>query len=231
MKYKADKDSFINEIEERKISYLVHFTKVENLVGIFGRKKLIPRVEIDKIGHPTSKGYFGVRDNLRYDDKKEYICLSIQHPNYYMFDRKQKEEGGDWCVILIDKKYIYCEHTIFSISNAASNFAQQVGIDGSFNNFMSLFKDSINKSTGYGSRRLTRENLLPCYPTCMQAEVLVRDSILCSDFIKVYFNDEQAIKHAEEMIKDELAEIRKWDISPILALFELNKRFWSEQRE
>lgn len=250
MIFKADKEKFEKEILGRGITQLVHFTKTDNLLGIFGRKKLIPRTEIDKIRGPEGhnrEGVWGVRDSIRLDGKLEYISLSIQHPNYYMFGRKQNEElsqivmdgqnfrfvnegkkkGDGWCVILINPKYIYCENTLFSISNAASNFSQESGIGGSLEHFQKLFQDNICRPRW---PLFTRTGLLPCYTTDIQAEVLVKDEISCDDFIKVCFYDEQNKENTAEIIRNELFRARRINVDSWLRLFEVDTKFWNEQR-
>ena len=72
-----------NEIEnlakELKIPYLVHFTHVSNLESIL-QNGLLSREKVDALGHDAM-----INDELRLDNHKETISVSIAHPNEKMF--------------------------------------------------------------------------------------------------------------------------------------------------
>lgn len=196
MELKANYLEFQNEIEAKQIEYLIHFTPTINLLSIFEQKKLISRASLNKMDSEQFDifDYVEFTDEIRFDDTN-YINLSIQHPNSYLFKRFRNKTADDmyitWCVLKIDKKYIYNKETLFSITNAAnSHNKRNVKVTGDIEKFRMLFAPSIQVVTSYNSRIVTRTNLPSKYPTDEQAEVLVRDEISISDILQVCFKDE-----------------------------------------
>jgi hypothetical protein len=63
----------------RRIDTLVHFTRLENLVGILA-EGILPRSTLE--GRPSGVIF---NDDIRTDNHKEAVCLSISFPNYKMF--------------------------------------------------------------------------------------------------------------------------------------------------
>lgn len=126
---------------------------------------------------------------------KSYINLSIQHPNSFLFNRFRQKMANEhhiyWCVLKIDKKYIYQEDTLFSVTNAANNHNKRnVGVTGEIDKFRMLFANSLQVITSYNSTTITRNNLKSKYTTDEQAEVLVKNEISTSDILQVCFKDE-----------------------------------------
>ena len=79
-------------------------------------------------------------------DDKNYINLSIQHPNSFLFSRFQQKTSEHihitWCVLKINPKYIYEKNTLFSVTNAAnSHNKRNVGVTGDFEKFKNLKVD------------------------------------------------------------------------------------------
>lgn len=194
------KDNYIdfqNEISSRGIEHLIHFTPTINLLSIFEQNKLLSRDLLEKfdIEQTDIFDYIEFTDDIRFDDKS-YINLSIQHPNSFLFNRfreKTKEDAHvNWCVLKIDKKYIYQIDTLFSVTNAAnSHNKRNVKVTGDIEKFKMLFSPSLQIVTSYNSRTISRTNLKDKYPTDEQAEVLVRGEIPVSDIIQVCFKDEK----------------------------------------
>jgi hypothetical protein len=198
---------FQKEMENRGIEYLIHFTPAVNLLSIFEQGKLLSRalLELPGAGRPTID-YFKFMDCIRFDDKK-YINLSIQHPNSSLFDRFQrktkKESHICWCVLKIDKKYVYQVDTLFSVTNAAnSHNKKNVGITGDIKKFRMMFAKSLQIVTAYNSKTITRNNLKDKYPTDEQAEVLVKDEIAVADILQVCFKNEQDLATGKFALND-----------------------------
>ncbi|AQW99525.1 DUF4433 domain-containing protein [Elizabethkingia anophelis] len=197
MELKSDYTEFQKEITDRGIEHLIHFTPVINLLSIFEQGKLLSRALLEKfdIDQTDIFDYVEFTDEIRFDDKS-YINLSIQHPNSFLFNRFQQKTANEhhiyWCVLKIDKKYIYQLETLFSITNAANSYNKKnVGVTGGIAKFRMLFENSLQVVTSYSSRTVVRNNLKSKYPTDEQAEVLVKNEILVSDILQVCFKNEQ----------------------------------------
>lgn len=195
METKPDFIEFQKEIAERGIQYLIHFTPTINLLSIFEQGRLLSRALLEKfdIDQTDIFDYIEFTDNIRFDDKN-YINLSIQHPNSFLLNRfRQKTIDFShitWCVLKIDRKYIYHKNTLFSVTNAAnSHNKRMVGVTGDIKKFRMLFASSIEIVTSYNSKVIHRGDLKSKFPTDEQAEVLVKDEILVSDICQVCFRD------------------------------------------
>lgn len=193
---KQDSIEFQKEIASRGIEHLIHFTPTINLLSIFEQGKLLSRALLERfdIDQTDIFDYVEFTDDIRFDDKS-YINLSIQHPNSFLFSRFRQKTAGEshvyWCVLKIDKKYIYNVDTLFSVTNAANSYNKRnVGVTGDINKFRMMFANSLPIVTSYGSRTITRNGLKSKYPTDEQAEVLVKNEIPVSDILQVCFKDD-----------------------------------------
>jgi len=196
MKPKENYKEFQKIIEERKISELIHFTPTKNLYSILEQGEIMSRERLEKLDVEQFDilDYIQFTDEIRYDDKN-YINLSISSPNTFLFSKFREKTKDDptitWCVLKIDTKHIYDYFTLFSITNAASNAAKkQFGISGDIEKFKQLFLPEIKINTYYGIRAIKRGNIKDKYPTDVQAEILVKDSIPVSSIQKICFIDE-----------------------------------------
>lgn len=208
MELKQNYLEFEQEIVKRRIDYLIHFTPTINLLSIFELGKLMSRKLLEEFDVEQTDifDYVEFTDEVRFDDKS-YINLSIQHPNTFLFNRFRVKTAENihvnWCVITIDKKYIYEKNTLFSITNAAnSHNKRNVGVTGDLDKFKRLFDNSINIVTSYNSRTITRNNLKDKYPTDEQAEVLVKNEIPIEAIINVCFKDANDLATGKAALSD-----------------------------
>jgi hypothetical protein len=193
MKLKNDHIDFELEIKKRGIECLIHFTPTLNLYSILEQKKVMSRSALESIDIDQYDilDYVKFTDNIRYDDKR-YINLSISSPNTFLFSKFIKKTFNDmtikWCVLKINPKHIYDSDTLFAVTNAASSAAKnQYGISGDIEIFKMLFAKQLKLNTFNGTRNISRNNILARYPTDIQAEVLVKNSIPVSSIISVCF--------------------------------------------
>ena len=208
MELKQNYLEFEQEIVKRRIDYLIHFTPTINLLSIFELGKLMSRKLLEEFDVEQTDifDYVEFTDEVRFDDKS-YINLSIQHPNTFLFNRFRVKTAENihvnWCVITIDKKYIYEKNTLFSVTNAAnSHNKRNVGVTGDLDKFKRLFDNSINIVTSYNSRTITRNNLKDKYPTDEQAEVLVKNEIPIEAIINVCFKDANDLATGKAALSD-----------------------------
>lgn len=203
MQSKADHIEFQKEIGSRGINHLIHFTPTINLLSIYEQGGLLSRALLEKfdIDQTDIFDYVEFTDPIRFDDKN-YINLSVQHPNSFLFKRFVQKTSENmyvkWCVIKIDPKYIFQNDTLFSITNAAnSHNKRNVGVTGDLYKFRMMFSEEITVVTSYGSKQIRRAGLKSMYPTDEQAEVLVKGEIPVSDFISICFKDENDMAEAK----------------------------------
>lgn len=208
MTLKPNHIEFQNEIEQRGIEHLIHFTPTINLLSIFEQGKLLSRTLLEQfdIDQTDIFDYIEFTDDIRFDDKS-FINLSVQHPNSFLFNRFRQKTVNEshiyWCVLKIDKKYIYQADTLFSVTNAAnSHNKRNVGITGDINKFQKLFANSMQIVTSYNSRTITRNNLKTKYPTDEQAEVLVKNEIAVSDILHICFRNENDLAAGKAALSD-----------------------------
>ena len=208
MEEKQNSLEFKNEILERGIENLIHFTPTINLLGIFEQGKMLSRALLEQfdIEQTDIFDYIEFTDDIRFDDKS-FINLSVQHPNSFLFNRFREKTKNDihinWCVLKIDKKYIYQKETLFSVTNAANSYNKRnVLVTGDINKFQMMFANSLQIVTSYNSRTILRNGLKPKYPTDEQAEVLVKNEISISDILQVCFKDEIGLAAGKAALSD-----------------------------
>ncbi len=203
MKLKSNHQVFLQEIEKRNIDFLIHFTPTINLYSILEQKKLMSRAILENLDIEQFDilDYIKFTDDIRYDDKN-YLNLSISGPNTFLFSKFMQKTSNDitinWCVLTINPKHIYEYETLFSVTNAASSAAKkQYGITGDIHKFRQLFSNELNINTFNGIRNLKRDNIEDKYPTDVQAEILVKDSLSADSIISVCFQSDEKLAEAK----------------------------------
>jgi len=195
MNLKSDYKEFQKEIEKRGIEYLIHFTPTRNLFSILENKEIMSRAKLENfdIEQFDILDYAQFTDEIRYDDKN-YINLSLSGPNTFLFSKFQQKTKDDFtincCVLKIDPSHIYEEGTLFSVTNAASRAAKNVGITNDADKFKMLFAPNI--PIPYG----TRNQINARFTTNVQAEVLVKDTIPLESIMEVCFENEEELAAA-----------------------------------
>lgn len=74
MNLKSNYIDFQNEIADREIEYLIHFTPTINLLSIFEQGKLLSRALLEQfdIDQTDIFDYIEFTDDIRFDDKELY---------------------------------------------------------------------------------------------------------------------------------------------------------------
>lgn len=203
MSLKQNYIEFKNEIEQREIECLIHFTPTINLFSILENNELMCRAQLESLDIEQFDilDYVQFTDEIRFDDKS-YINLSLSGPNTFLFSKFREKTKDDftinWCVIKINPKHIYDIDTLFAITNAASNAAKrQYGISGDLNKFKMLFTEQLNINTYNGVRLISRNSIKLKYPTDVQAEILVKEKISLDSILAVCFESEEKMAEAK----------------------------------
>lgn len=158
----------IEQIQERGINRLCHFTKAKNLTYILEELNGILASEL------IPAHIKDINDENRLDNKLDYICCSVEYPNIYYLDRIKDNDKlfKEWIILSINPKIIVDTPCLFSQVNAATEYGKY--IEGGRVGFSKLYSQVINTS----KRTITRENTtLKACPTDIQAEVLVKKFI------------------------------------------------------
>lgn len=182
--------SIRNEILQRRITRLCHFTPSRNLAHIAsGKEGILATKNLEK----DERKIFTPTDLKRLDGHEDYISCSIEYPNVWYFDKAQAREMlfKDWVILFIDPRYLWLPGTRFCPRNAAASYGRNV-LEGE-QGFLSLFGDSI---IGAGNRTFRRSAThLPCCPTDDQAEILIPDQIAKKDILAIGVKTETQAKN------------------------------------
>jgi hypothetical protein len=118
-------------------------------------------------------------------------------------DKTANDMTINWCVLKLNPKHIYDSGTLFSVTNAASSAAKnQYGISGDIEKFKMLFKEKLTFSAFNGTRNIVRGDILKKYPTDIQAEVLVKESIPSSSIISICFKTNHDLAEAKAAMSE-----------------------------
>jgi ssDNA thymidine ADP-ribosyltransferase, DarT len=164
-------------VAQRRIKYLFHFTRLENLDSILTRGLLTPSgCSIDKIACIST-------DHHRFD-QEDAICASIEFPNYKMFYRSRCALiGSTWAVLGINPKVLWEKNCAFCKENAASTAVTCLPLISRQGEaaFRSLFDDFEGKPRA-------SLNIPDSYPTNPQAEVLILEAVEPRYIVGAAFN-------------------------------------------
>ena len=159
---------------ERKIKFLVHFTRIENLNDIL-ENGLLPRNRLDELGIKPL-----INDELRLDGFLNATSLSIRNPNYKMFwksrceaSEKQAVPHENWVVLGLKPDVLWTMDCAFCVTNAANISVTDVQVDDRKS------AEALSRMFDEVEGKPTREKmLLKGYCTTdPQAEVLFFDEI------------------------------------------------------
>lgn len=150
----------LDDAKKRRITRLVHFTRIESLKNIVKDQTIRSRKQCSTCI---------VNDPKRLDQHLDYICCSVEYPNVFVMDRySQRFPGQDWIILFLDIVLLGLPTTKFSPVNAAT--ANGAHIQSGIKGFHALFKERV------GSWDRLKSHLEEC-PTNLQAEILVKGAI------------------------------------------------------
>ncbi|HSQ88386.1 DarT ssDNA thymidine ADP-ribosyltransferase family protein [Romboutsia sp.] len=160
-------NSLLEIIEQRGITRLCHFTKLNKVLHILAEADGI------KSNIFIEEGIIQKNDKNRFDGHEDYISTSVQYPNIWYLNRVKDLDPlfRKWVILCIDPSIILDKRTLFCETNAATRNGRLLkeGVEG----FENMFKEIINVK-----RYLKRTSkMLKCSPTDDQAEVMIYGSI------------------------------------------------------
>lgn len=182
-----------------EIPYLLHFTHISNLEGIF-EEGIHSRDVVDKSGDEIK-----TNDEERYDGRTNTISLSIAHPNDVMFMKYHQKKFEDWGVIALSKSVLWELDCLFFKHNAASTEVSRMSDDelSTIDSFNSMYDEFDHLDS--------REDqcLKDFDPTDKQAEVMVIDHIPSKYILGVLLSDRKVKKSFKGVLKDGSIKINR----------------------
>ena len=111
---KAEAEGIRRFVQERKIPFLVHFTRIDNLPGIVA-SGIAPRAELSaELPHTHN-------DAQRLDGFLEASSLSVSFPNYRMFYAYRCQNPDlNWAIVTVSTETLVDEPCLFYPTNAAN---------------------------------------------------------------------------------------------------------------
>lgn len=177
------------QVKNRNITSLVHFTRVENLPSILKHGLLSRSLAQGQNIHQLTT------DLHRYDGKLNSTSLSVSHPNEKMFYRKRMDFGPEsaWVVIGLDPEILWEKECAFYKHNAADSsmrgtcVSRLKGVDA----FESMFYEDVLRH---------HQGLNDDSPTDVQAEVLVFDVIEPKYIQGIAFNNSASLHKCQPFL-------------------------------
>lgn len=154
--------------KERQIQQLIHFTHKDNLRSILTHG-LLGRSKLDQFNFQRYK----FNDEIRLDNQRGAVCLSVTFPNYKMFFKYSSGNKSEWVVLCLDVFLLWELDCKFYVNNAASGHARQSEADSnrkSAKDFKEMFSDLPHKTRN-------SLNIPENYTTDPQAEILVLEPV------------------------------------------------------
>ena len=187
--FRRDKEAsheILEEINRRKIKWLIHFTLAFNVSGIL-QYGLIPRRFLEKKPlQDIIKSVFP--DDLRIDNILHGNCISVSFPNYQLFYSKRNQINKKWAILLIDPEILsQCPCLFFRHNAATRNIKGERAIKG----FQDMFYDEHLENPPIPLRSYLE--LPEHYTTSPQAEVLLT-SVIPERYIKAACVEDWSVK-------------------------------------
>lgn len=190
---RRDENEIRKLIEDREITSLLHFTRLDNLLQIV-KAGIVPRAFLTD--------NFVSNDSARLDGEPEASCLSVSYPNYRMlFKHRSHNAVGSWALIFLDTAILMAKPCLFFPENAASH-KQSDEKKRSIEEFMghrglcNMFRESQN---GRARKDLGLPDKFTTHP---EAEVLVYGVIEPKLILGIHLMEHMkpwANRHRDEM--------------------------------
>ena len=177
MTYSADATAILNELVQRRITHLCHFTTFGNVRSIFKMGALYSRQTLEDLRVPAD-----FQDPLRCDGAR-YINLSIHEVNFRLLSKFAYDQPyAEWCILRLRKEICMRTGVRFTTDNAAAGQVRQYGTAEGVFGLKALFAASVPAKDGCVTRKANKPMNLPTSP---QAEVLCPEPIALRDVMDV----------------------------------------------
>ncbi len=215
---KDHEDKIKEIIMNRKIEYLVHFTRIENLSSIL-------KIGLYSVSEQLKNNIHSIRnDEQRIDKKLDCTSCSVMFPNFKLFSsfRKYNSPKSKWVVILLDKDVLFSPDNIkyFCQKNAAGLY---MGLDASSKKFCTadafenMFYDPDLRVSLHINDYLT---------TDPQAEILISDIINTKYISGICFEKQSDLDEYLKKYNDNFLSNYDYDIIPGFFYDRKDSEFW-----
>lgn len=212
-------------IEKRKINYLVHFTRLDNLSSIL-HHGIIP------VSSQQKQKICSVHnDDQRIDSHFDCTSCSIEFPNHKLFFkfRKNVYPGSKWVVILLDKSLLISpvNITYYCYTNAARV------IPHTSNSYELCYASALERM--FAESVLTRDNKLiersmlsitDNLPTDPQAEILISEVIDTKYIKRICFQTQNDLDEFYRRSAKEDLEQFEYKIAPMFFSPRIDYKYW-----
>lgn len=170
------------QVATRGITRLVHYTRQENLPGIF-TYGLVGRWAVEKLREEHDSLACYTNDPVRADERRDAVCVSITMTNRRQFasHARLNTRSARWAVLFINPRILWRLPCLFCHTNAASQGDWDFDRSG-VEAFRRMFADPHVASDTPQRRPRDRDLNLPLDE---QAEVLVLKQISAEDLLAV----------------------------------------------
>lgn len=174
----------------RGVTRLCHFTKVSSLTHI-----LLNKDGILASSSLSDKEF--INDSERYDGNLDYVCCSIQYPNWWYYNKIEKRDQNsvfkNWVVLYIDLSILNNRKCKFCPCNAAKNRGYYIFENE--NNILDLYKspNSLNQQR--------TQLMLSCCPTDDQAEIQIQNNIPLIYISGIAVGNDQVARQVYSILK------------------------------
>lgn len=184
----------------RKIPFLIHFTRAINL----------PTIMTHGICSIEKAGEIGlcprVNDNLRIDGCLGASSFSIAFPNSKMFYKyRSLNPSEEWVVLIVRPQVLWDKKNAFCSFNAADNRVRHLAL--SELSSPAAFEQMFDERDDGDSRLI--QGLRSFEPTDVQAEVLVFDCVEPRLIAEIIFDDERVMKKYKNCVGDKVARMQR----------------------
>ncbi len=197
-------------LKYRKITYLTHFTRLENLASIL-RRGLFSRGAL--LNNPETA-------NVRLNSEplplewQFALSLNISFPDYKLFYKFQERMGYEWVVLIFDAR-ILLEQSFYYFNRRAGEMIFSPGFNEQVSPYLQtpetfgiLFQD-------FGDIKRTEMNIPLNYPTNPQSEILTFAPVGMRWLREVHFYNDYKLK--------------QWWLQNMDLALSLDKRLWKAE--
>jgi hypothetical protein len=182
----SPKPQVVAAARERGITEVVHFTTMNNMIGILHTALLCWSLVRES---PDVEKVFGQNCPNRYRDAEwiDYVNLSITRPNYWMFGSSSRKWHPDavWVVLAFDVEILGHPGVVLTTTNNAyETCLRSEGRAG----FDQMFADPV---LGYNGRSYGRAGFPPNHTTDHCAEVLYPASVSIEYLRRIYAKQDE----------------------------------------
>ncbi len=182
------------EIIQRGITEIVHFTTNHGLVGMLATGAVLSRRQLPNesllryIAHPNAVTRAEAAEHFdKSADWLDYVNLSVSEINrsYFGFSNAWSHNNDIfWSIMAFDTEILTHEAVHFATTNNVYPHCKRgAGLEG----FMSLFAATVRRKGDWYANRQNRASNLP---TCEQAEVLYLSAVPLEYLRKIYVRTE-----------------------------------------